>query len=104
MARPLRLEFAGAFYHGTARGDRQEPIFLSESDRRTFLDLLNKAMTQQASRCYAYCLMDNHDHLLLETPEPIWCGHAAAQRGLHSPAGILGGRLFASPGRQSLLA
>jgi hypothetical protein len=47
MARPFRLEFAGAFYHVTTRGDRQEPIFLADSDRRTFLDLLNKAVTQQ---------------------------------------------------------
>jgi REP element-mobilizing transposase RayT len=64
------LEFAGAFYHVTARGDRQEPIFLADSDRRTFLDLLNKEVTQQGWRCYAYCLMKNHYHLLLETPEP----------------------------------
>lgn len=40
MTRPLRLEFAGALYHLTARGDRQEPIFLDDTDRRRFLDLL----------------------------------------------------------------
>jgi hypothetical protein len=100
------LEFAGAFYHVTARGDRQEPIFLNDSDRRKFLDLLNKEVTQQGWRCYAYCLMDNHDHLLLETPEPIWCVACSDSTGyiLRPFVGIVGGRLFASPGRQSLLA
>ena len=70
MARPLRLEFAGALYHVTARGDRQEPIFLDDHDRRTFLDLLGKEVMQQGWRCYAYCLMENHYHLLIETPQP----------------------------------
>jgi REP-associated tyrosine transposase len=70
MARPLRLEFAGALYHLTARGDRQEPIFLSDVDRGKFLDLLGKEVKQQGWLCYAYCLMDNHYHLLVETPQP----------------------------------
>ena len=69
MTRPLRLEFAGALYHLTARGDRQEPIFLDDTDRRRFLDLLGKEIQQQGWLCYAYCLMDNHYHLLIETPE-----------------------------------
>jgi len=69
MARPLRLEFAGAVYHLTARGDRQEPIFLNDADRRKFLDLLGKEVQQQGWICYAYCLMDNHYHLLIETPQ-----------------------------------
>lgn len=69
MTRPLRLEFAGALYHLTARGDRQEPIFLDDGDRRSFLDLLGKEIHQQGWLCYAYCLMDNHYHLLIETPE-----------------------------------
>ena len=69
MARPLRLEFAGALYHLTARGDRQEPIFLDDGDRRRFLDLLGKEVIQQGWVCYAYCLMSNHYHLLIETVE-----------------------------------
>ncbi len=68
MARPLRLEFPGALYHLTARGDRQEPIFLDDGDRRRFLDLLGKEIVQQGWVCYAYCLMRNHYHLLIETP------------------------------------
>ena len=70
MARPLRLEFAGACYHLTARGGRQEPIFDDDGDRLVFLDLLAKEVLQQGWRLYAFCLMGNHYHLLLETPEP----------------------------------
>jgi REP element-mobilizing transposase RayT len=70
MTRPLRLEFAGALYHLTARGDRQEPIFEDDQDRLVFLDLLAKEVLQQGWVLYAFCLMGNHYHLLLETPEP----------------------------------
>ena len=69
MTRPLRLEFAGALFHLTARGDRQESIFLDDRDRRRFLELLGKEIQQQGWLCYAYCLMDNHYHLLIETPQ-----------------------------------
>lgn len=70
MARPLRLEFPGAIYHLTARGDRREPIFADKADRFLFLELLGKEVRQQGWILYAYCLMDNHYHLLIETPEP----------------------------------
>ncbi len=70
MSRPLRLEFAGALYHVTSRGDHREKIYLDDNDRRTFLDLLGKEILQQHWLCYAYCLMDNHYHVLIETPEP----------------------------------
>ncbi len=70
MARPLRLEFAGALYHLTARGNARADIFADNEDRIAFLDLLGKEIEQQRWRCYAYCLMDNHYHLLIETPEP----------------------------------
>jgi REP element-mobilizing transposase RayT len=70
MARPLRLEFAGALYHLTARGDRREPIFLDDEDRSLFIGLLAKEVRQQGWLLYAFCLMDNHYHLLVETPEP----------------------------------
>ena len=69
MARPLRLEFAGACYHITARGDRQEPIFEDDTDYFTFIDLLAKEVVQQGWLLYAFCLMGNHYHLLVETPE-----------------------------------
>ena len=70
MARPLRLEFPGACYHVTARGDRQEPIFEDNHDYLAFIDLLAKEVRQQGWLLYAFCLMGNHYHLLLETPEP----------------------------------
>lgn len=70
MARPLRLEFPGACYHVTARGDRQEAIFEDDGDRLTFIDLLAKEVVQQGWLLYAFCLMGNHYHLLVETPEP----------------------------------
>ena len=70
MARPLRLEFAGALYHLTARGNARSDIFVDDSDRERFLELLGKEIAQQDWRCYAYCLMDNHYHLLIETTEP----------------------------------
>jgi REP element-mobilizing transposase RayT len=70
MARPLRLEFAGALYHLTSRGDRRDKIFLDDADRQSFLDFLGKEVKQQGWVCYAYCLMGNHYHLMMETPEP----------------------------------
>lgn len=70
MARPLRLEFPGACYHVTARGDRQEPVFEDDQDHIVFLGLLAKEVLQQGWVLYAFCLMGNHYHLLLETPEP----------------------------------
>ena len=69
MARPLRLEFPGAVYHLTARGNARQDIYLDDSDRRRFLDLLGREIKQQGWKCYAYCLMNNHYHLLIETLE-----------------------------------
>jgi len=70
MARPLRLEFSGAVYHVTARGNARETIFADDRDRQHFVDLFAQEVEQQHWRCYAWCLMDNHFHLLFETPEP----------------------------------
>jgi len=69
MARPLRIEYAGALYHVTARGDRQEDIFMSDTDRTDFLDLLGQVVERFNWLVHAYCLMDNHYHLLIETPD-----------------------------------
>ncbi len=69
MARPLRLEFPGALYHVTARGNRREMIFRDGEDRQRFIDLLGREVTQQGWLLYAYCLMGNHYHLLVATPE-----------------------------------
>lgn len=69
MARPLRLEFAGALYHVTSRGDRQEAIYETDGDRQLFLSVLSGVCEHYHWLCHAYCLMDNHYHLLIETPE-----------------------------------
>ncbi|SMC27710.1 REP element-mobilizing transposase RayT [Andreprevotia lacus DSM 23236] len=69
MARPLRLEFAGALYHVTARGDRREDIYLNDADRQQFLLLLGQVCERFNWRVQAYCLMSNHYHLLVETVE-----------------------------------
>ncbi|WP_133129037.1 transposase [Legionella nagasakiensis] len=68
MARPLRIEYPGAVYHVTSRGDRKENIYLSDKDKQNFLTLLDKVCERHSWYCHAYCLMSNHYHLLLETP------------------------------------
>jgi REP element-mobilizing transposase RayT len=70
MARPLRIEFPGAVYHVTSRGNAQQNIVADERDRTTFLTLLAQVIDRFGWLCHAYCLMDNHYHLLLETPQP----------------------------------
>jgi REP element-mobilizing transposase RayT len=69
MARPLRIEFAGALYHVTSRGNRREPIYEDDEDRRMFLGILAEVVKQFNWICHAYCLMTNHYHLVVETPE-----------------------------------
>src|SRR5205809_143072 len=69
MARPLRIEYPGALYHVTSRGDRQEAIFDDARDRTAFLNVLSEVVSRFRWRCHAYCLMGNHYHLMIETPE-----------------------------------
>ncbi|MDP3483270.1 MAG: transposase [Sulfuricella sp.] len=69
MARQLRLEFPGAIYHVTSRGNARNPIFLDDEDRMLFLACLGEVVERSSWLCHAYCLMDNHYHLLIETPE-----------------------------------
>lgn len=70
MSRPLRIEFPGAVYHVTSRGDRQEPIFLDDLDRRVLMDLLAQAMSRFEALAHAWCLMGNHFHIVLQTAQP----------------------------------
>jgi len=70
MARPLRIEFAGALYHVTARGNARSNIYGDDEDRRQFLALLETVVHRYDWYCHAYCLMDNHYHLLIETGTP----------------------------------
>jgi putative transposase len=69
MSRPLRLEFAGGLYHVTSRGDRRENIYVDDSDRQKWLELLGQVCSRYNWRCHAYCLMSNHYHIVVETAE-----------------------------------
>ena len=70
MVRSLRLEFPGAIYHITSRGNAREDIFLDEADRKIFLSIIADTVTRYNWILHAYCLMGNHYHLMLETPDP----------------------------------
>ena len=68
MARPVRVEFAGAVYHVMARGNERKAIYRDGQDRGRFLETLAEMVERYGVSLHAYCLMDNHYHLLLETP------------------------------------
>ncbi|MCK4570812.1 transposase [Candidatus Bipolaricaulota bacterium] len=70
MARPLRIEFEGALYHVTSRGNAGTEIFIDDVDRMRFLETLGNTIERYGWICYAYCLMTNHYHLLIETSQP----------------------------------
>jgi putative transposase len=67
MTRPLRIEFPGAIYHVTSRGDRREPIYEDDEDRHIFLTVVGQAMARFDAVALAYCLMDNHYHIVVHT-------------------------------------
>jgi len=68
MARPLRVEYEGAIYHVTIRGNDRRRIFRDDRDRKRFLDRLADCVEAHEVRLYMFCLMSNHAHLLVETP------------------------------------
>ena len=70
MARPLRIEYPGAFYHIIQRGNERKDIFISPQDRTKFYDYLSILHTRYKVSIHTYCLMDNHYHLILETKQP----------------------------------
>jgi len=82
MARPLRIEFEGAVYHVTSRGNARTVIYLSDGDREMFLEVLAHVVDRFGWICHAYCLMDNHYHLMIETPQ------ANLSRGMRQLNGI----------------
>lgn len=69
MTRPLRIEHAGAVYHVTSRGNERKAVFRTDQDRIRFLNTLQHVNKRHNWICHAYCLMDNHYHLLVETPD-----------------------------------
>jgi REP-associated tyrosine transposase len=84
MARPLRIEYDGALYHVTSRGNERKPIFRDDTDRKLFLKILSQVIDRFNWICHAYCLMNNHYHLVIETaysgptrpPVPVQTGHS----------------------------
>jgi len=70
MTRPLRIEFPGALYHVTSRGDNKSRIFFNDRDRNKFLSIYSEICNRLQWGTYAWCLMGNHFHFVVETPEP----------------------------------
>jgi len=82
MARPLRIEFPGAIYHVTSRGNAKQTIFIDDEDKERFFDMLSMVVERFNWRCHAYCLMENHYHLLIETL------HANLSKGMRQLNGV----------------
>ena len=70
MPRKLRVQYPGAIYHLMNRGDRREDIFQDDKDRHRFLETLGQTCDKTGWQVHAYCLMSNHFHLVVETPQP----------------------------------
>ena len=70
MPRKMRIEYPGAMYHLMSRGDQRDDIFLDDVDRHDFIKTLAEACQKTGWQVHAYCLMSNHYHLVVETPEP----------------------------------
>ena len=84
MPRKLRIEYPGAIYHVLHRDDQRENIFKDDQDRRRFLSTLAEACAKTDWQVHAYCLMRNHFHLVIETPEPnLVFRHEMDARHLH---------------------
>ena len=70
MPRKLRIQYPGAIYHVMNRGDRREKIFADDQDRERFLNTLGETCGKTGWQVHAFCLMSNHFHLVVETPQP----------------------------------
>jgi putative transposase len=84
MARPLRICIPGAVYHLTSRGNAREAIVRDEIDRLAFLRTLARVVDRFGWLCHSYCLMDNHYHLVIETPQPNLSSGMRQLNGLHA--------------------
>ena len=93
MARPLRLELAGALYHVTSRGDGREDIFLSDEDSIAWLEILADVCRRFNWVCHAYCQMTNHYHMVIETPD------ANLSKGMRQFNGVYTQRINRTHGR-----
>ena len=86
MSRPLRIEFPGATYHVTSRGDRREPIYRDDADRSAQLQVIAAAMDRFQAKVLAYCLMGNHYHLVVHTPLANLSGLMRQVNGVYTQA------------------
>lgn len=86
MTRPLRIEYPGAVYHVTARGNARQPIFRDAQDRRLFLSTLDHVIARYGWLCHAYCLMTNHYHLLIEITRPTLARGMRQLNGVYTQA------------------
>ena len=93
MARPLRIEYPGALYHFTSRGNARADIVGDDGDRQIFVDTLSATVDRFGWLCHAWCLMDNHYHVLVETPAPN------LSRGMRQLNGVFTQRLNRRHGR-----
>ena len=93
MARPLRIEFPGALYHVTTRGNARQDIVADDADRETFVEVLGGVVVRLRWLCHIYCLMGNHYHLVVETPE------ANLSRGMRQLNGVYTQRFNRRHGR-----
>ncbi len=84
MSRPLRICIAGGIYHLIARGNAQGAIVLDDLDRRRFLEIFSRVVERFSWLCHSYCLMDNHYHLVVETPLPNLPSGMRQLNGLHA--------------------
>jgi REP element-mobilizing transposase RayT len=98
MPRKLQVEYPGAIYHVMSRGDQREDIFLNDVDRHDFIKTLAEACQKTDWQIHAFCLMRNHYHLVLETPNPdlvsgmAWLQSTYTIR-LNNPVTVRRGRL-----------
>ena len=92
MGRQLRIQYPGAFYHVTSRGNERKVIFSSKRDREQFLSYLESAYERYGAVIHVFCLMSNHYHLLLETPRSNLSQimhHINSRRCLHPPSWLV---------------
>ena len=97
MARPLRIEFAGAVYHLMARGNAGDDVFRDDEDRQQFLDILARTCAEEGWRVLCFCLMDNHVHLVVITDR------ATLARGMRQLIGVYSQRFNRRHGRHGHL-
>ena len=89
MARPLRIEYPGAFYHVFSRGNERKAVYRAEDDYQLFLKTIEDCVSFFGVKVHAFCLMPNHFHLLIETPHPCLSNFMKRLLGVYTIDAIL---------------